>query len=176
MLDYIASKDELIEKTAVVLKTNLLNEIDKKAQSMMEHSKELEKQIGDFKEKMAAAKVNNIMAGVKHIGDINLLTAQVDGMGVDEMKAMADKVKAEVPNSVAVMGAETDGKITFIAMASKDAVKMGVHCGNIIKEITAIAGGRGGGKPDMAQGGGADASKIDDALAKVDDIVTGQTA
>ncbi|MCH5209758.1 MAG: alanine--tRNA ligase [Oscillospiraceae bacterium] len=176
VLDYIASKDELIEKTAVVLKTNLLGEIDKKAQSVMEHSRELEKQIGDFKEKMAAAKVNNIMAGVKHIGDINLLTAQVDGMGVDEMKAMADKVKAEVPNSVAVMGAETDGKITFIAMASKDAVKMGVHCGNIIKEITAIAGGRGGGKPDMAQGGGNDASKIDDALAKVDDIVTGQTA
>lgn len=141
----------------------------------MKESRELEKQIDGFKEKMAAAKVSNIMAGVKHIGEINLLTAQVDGMGADEMKSMADKVKAEVPNSVAVMGALTDGKITFVAMASKDAVKMGVHCGNIIKEITAIAGGRGGGKPDMAQGGGQDASKIDDALAKVDEIVAEQT-
>ena len=96
-------------------------------------------------------------------------------MGADEMKAMADKIKAEVPNSVAVMGALTDGKITFVAMASKDAVKMGVHCGQIIKDITAIAGGRGGGKPDMAQGGGTDANKIDDALARVDEIVEAQT-
>ena len=90
------------------------------------------------------------------------------------MKSMADKIKAEVPNSVAVMGAETDGKITFVAMASKEAVKLGVHCGKIIKDITAVAGGRGGGKPDMAQGGGSDASKIDDALAKVDEIVAEQ--
>lgn len=174
VLQYIENSDKLIASTAAALKTNLLGEIDKKAESAMERNRELEKQIDGFKEKMAAAKVSNIMAGIKHIGDINLLTAQVDGMGPDEMKAMADKVKAEVENSIAVMGAYTDGKITFVAMASKDAVKMGVHCGNIIKEITAVAGGRGGGKPDMAQGGGADASKIDDALARVDEIVAEQ--
>lgn len=175
VLNYIANNDKLIANTAAALKTNLLNEIDKKAENVMTENRELEKQIDGFKEKMAAAKVNNIMAGIKHIGDINLLTAQVDGMGADEMKSMADKVKAEVENSVAVMGALTDGKITFVAMASKGAVKKGVHCGNIIKEITAIAGGRGGGKPDMAQGGGQDASKIDDALARVDEIVAEQT-
>jgi alanyl-tRNA synthetase len=174
VLEYIADKDKLIADTASALKTNIIHEIDKKAESVMSHNRELEKQIETFKNKMAAAKVNNIMAGVKHIGDINLLTAQVDGISVDEMKSMADKIKAEVSNSVAVMGAETDDKITFIAMASKDAVKAGVHCGNIIKEITAIAGGRGGGKPDMAQGGGKDADKIDDALAKVDEIVAEQ--
>ncbi len=175
VLDYIANSDKLIADTAAALKTNLVHEIDKKAAGVMAENRDLEKQIDGFKEKMAAAKVNNIMAGVKHIGEINLLTAQVDGMGADEMKAMADKVKADVENSVAVMGAMTDGKITFVAMASKDAVKKGVHCGNIIKEITAIAGGRGGGKPDMAQGGGQDASKIDDALARVDEIVAEQT-
>ena len=114
------------------------------------------------------------MTGIKHIGEISLITGQVDCMGADEMKSMADKIKAEVPNSVAVMGAETDGKITFVAMASKEAVKLGVHCGKIIKDITAVAGGRGGGKPDMAQGGGSDASKIDDALAKVDEIIAEQ--
>lgn len=175
VLEYINNNDKLIADTAAALKTNQIHEINKKAESLFAQNKELEKQIDNFKEKMAAAKVSNIMAGVKHIGDINLLTAQVDGMGAGEMKAMADKVKAEVPNSVAVMGALTDGKITFVAMASKDAVKAGVHCGNIIKEITAIAGGRGGGKPDMAQGGGTDANKIDDALAKVDEIVEAQT-
>ncbi len=174
VLEYIANSDRLIANTALALKTNQIHEIDKRAESVMTQSRELEKQIDDFKQKMAAAKANNIMTGIKHIGDVQLLTAQVDGMGADEMKAMADKVKAEVPNSVAVMASNTDGKITFVAMASKDAVKMGIHCGMIIKDITAIAGGRGGGKPDMAQGGGTDANKIDDALAKVDEIVLAQ--
>lgn len=175
VLEYIKNNDELIANTAAALKTNLIHEIDKKAESVMSQNRDLEKQIDGIKQKMAAAKANNIMAGIKHIGDVQLLTAQVDGMGSDEIKSIADKVKAEVPCSVAVLAANTDGKITFVAMASKDAVKAGVHCGMIIKEITAIAGGRGGGKPDMAQGGGTDAAKIDDALAKVDEIVAAQT-
>ncbi len=175
VLDYIAENDALIARCGAALKTNLLHEIDKKAESVMNESRELEKRISLLNEKMAAAKVNNVMAGVKHIGKINLLTAQVDGMGAGELKTMADKIKAEVENSVAVLAASADGKITFVAMASKDAVKMGVHCGQIIKNITAIAGGRGGGKPDMAQGGGQDALRIDDALARVDDIVMEQT-
>ncbi len=174
VLGYIKSDDKLIADTAAALKTSQLHSIDKKAESVMAQCRELEKTIDGFKEKMAAAKASNIMAGVKHVGEVNLLTAQLDGMGTDELKKIADRVKTEVPASVAVMGANTDGKITFIAMASKDAVAKGVHCGNIIKEITAAAGGRGGGKPDMAQGGGKDADKIDDALALVDEIVKSQ--
>ena len=153
VLEYINNSDRLIEKTAAALKINQINEIDHKAESVMAQCRELEKAVDSFKEKMAAAKANNIMTGIKHIGEISLITAQVDGMGADEMKSMADKIKAEVP---------------------KEAVKLGVHCGKIIKDITAVAGGRGGGKPDMAQGGGSDASKIDDALAKVDEIIAEQ--
>ncbi|MCH5188104.1 MAG: alanine--tRNA ligase [Oscillospiraceae bacterium] len=176
VLGYIHESDELIRSTAIALKTNQVREIDKRAESVMAQSREYERQIETFKEKMAAAKVNNIMAGVKHIGEVKLLTAELDGMGVDELKSMADKIKAEIPMSVAVLAANTDGKITFVAMASKEAVSMGVHCGAIIKEITAIAGGKGGGKPDMAQGGGTEANKVDDALARVDEIVEAQTS
>ncbi len=171
VLDYIAKNDKLIVDTAVALKTNLVNEIDKKAEALMAQAKDYERQIETFKSKMAAAKVNNIMTGIKHIGGLNVLIAQVDGMAVDEMKTMADKIKAEVENSVAVLATVNDGKITFVAMASKAAVEKGVHCGTIIREITAVAGGKGGGKPDMAQGGGTEVSKVDDALAKVDDVI-----
>ncbi|MBQ8300949.1 MAG: alanine--tRNA ligase [Clostridia bacterium] len=174
VLEYIADSDRLIANTALALKTNQIHDVDKRAESVMAQCRELEKKIDDFKQKIAAAEVNSIMGGIKHIGDVRLVTAQVDGMGVDEMKAMADKVKTKAENSVAVLASNTDGKITFIAMATKGAVELGVHCGMIIKDITAIAGGRGGGKPDMAQGGGTDANKIDDALAKVDDIVSAQ--
>ena len=174
VLDYISEHDNLIKNTAVALKTNLLNEIDKKAEALVNETKELQREIDSFREKMAKASANDIMAGVKHIGDVDVLVAQLNGMSVDEIKTVCDNAKAKSENSLVVIGAETDGKITFVAMATKGAVSCGVHCGNIIKEITAIAGGRGGGKPDMAQGGGKDADKIDNALAVVDEIVKTQ--
>ena len=173
VLDYIASNDKLIADTAAALKTNQIHEIDKKAEAVVNENRDLNKTINDFKEKMAAAATKNVMLGIKHIGDINLATAQVD-QDAAGMKSMADTMKAQQPNSVVVLASEVDGKITFVAMATKDAVAKGVHCGNIIKEITAIAGGRGGGKPDMAQGGGTISNKIDDALAKVDEIIEAQ--
>ena len=170
VLDYIAKDDALIASTAAALKTNQIHEIDKKAEALVSENKKLSKAISDFQEEMAAAAAKNVMMGIKHIGEINLLTALVD-MDVAGLKAMADTIKTEQPNAVAVLAANNDGKITFVAMASKDAVAKGVHCGKIIKEITALVGGRGGGKPDMAQGGGSNADKIDDALATVDDII-----
>ena len=129
--------------------------------------------LDNIKQKMAEAAAKNVMLGIKHIGDINLATAQVN-QDVNGMKAMADKMKAQQPNSVVVLASENDGKITFIAMATKDAVAKGVHCGNIIKEITAVCGGRGGGKPDMAQGGGTLTDKLSDALVKAEEILEAQ--
>ncbi len=174
VLEYMQNNDALIERTAAALKTNLVHEIDKKAESIIAQGREFEKKLESFAEKMAVIRTNNIMTSIKHLGKVNLLTAQVDGASVQEMKSMADTAKSKMKNGIIVLAANTDGKITFIAMAMKEAVEQGVHCGKIIKEITAIAGGRGGGKPDMAQGGGQDANKIDDALARVDDIVAEQ--
>ncbi|MDO5397698.1 MAG: alanine--tRNA ligase [bacterium] len=175
VLDYIKAKDEMLARTGAALKTNRLDELDSKAAAVMEENRELSKKIEGFEAKMAELKTKDIMTSVKHIGKMNVLTAQFDGMAVPELKNIADRAKSEIENCVAVLAANTDGKITFVAMASKDAVKAGVHCGNIIKELTAVCGGRGGGKPDMAQGGGKDALKIDDALSKVDDLVAGMT-
>ncbi len=174
VLSYIEEKDAVIARTGAALKTNLLNEIDKKAESLMAELKENQKEIEAIKSKMAAAKANDIMSGIKHIGDINLIVAQLDNSTVDNLRKTGDAIKEKTPMCVCVFGANTDGKISFIAMAGADAVAKGVHCGKIIKEITAIAGGSGGGKPDSAQGGGKDASKIDDALARVDEIITSQ--
>ena len=175
VLKYIADNDALIAGTAAALKTNLLNEIDKKAEAVMTELKDAQKDIEAIKAKMAAAKAQDIMASVKHIGDIDLLCAQLDGTTADGLKTIADKFKENTECGAVVLASNTDGKITFVAMATKAAVAKGVHAGNIIKDITAIAGGRGGGKPDMAQGGGSDAGKIDDALARVDDLIIEMT-
>ena len=175
VVEYIKEKDALIANTAKVLKTNLLGEIDKKAEVLAYELKNAEKELEAIKAKLASAKANDMMAGIKHIGEIELVTAQLDGLTANDLKTAADDIKAKMNAGVVVLGSNTDGKITFVAMATKEAVKIGAHSGNIIKEITQIAGGRGGGKPDMAQGGGKDAAKIDDALARVDEIVAAQT-
>ena len=175
VMEYIIEHDALIMRTAAALKTNLLHEIDKKAEAAMAELKDSQKAAEAIKAKLAAAKASDIMAGVKHVGDINVLTAQLDGTTADGLKTIADKFKEKEECGAVVLAANTDGKIVFVAMATKAAVAKGVHAGKIIKDITAIAGGRGGGKPDMAQGGGNDAAKIDDALARVDEIIAEQT-
>jgi len=174
VLKYIDEKDSLIERTAVNLKTNLVNEIDQKALSYVSELKEVQKQIESAKAKMAMAKANNVMAGVRHIGDVDLFVSQLDGQSVDDMRKMGDAIKEKSSTCVCVLAANTEGKISFVAMAAQDAVKKGIHCGKIIKEITAIAEGSGGGKPDSAQGGGKNPDKIDDALARVDEIIKAQ--
>lgn len=171
VLKLIDEKQGLINRTAAALKLKSAADIDVKVEALVNEHKELERKIEQFNDKMAAMRTKNMMAEVRHLGSVNVLTAQVDGMGANEMKALADNAKAQMQSGVVVLASNTDGKITFIAMAMPEAVKAGVHCGNIIREVTAICGGKGGGKPDMAQGGGVDAMKIDDALAKVDDIV-----
>lgn len=174
VMEYIADHDALIGRTAAALKTNLLHEIDKKAEAAMSELKESQRAAEAIRTKLAAAKASDIMAGVKHIGDVNVLTAQLDGTTADGLRTIADKFKEKEECGAVVLAANTNGKIVFVAMATKAAVAKGVHAGNIIKNITAIAGGRGGGKPDMAQGGGNDAAKIDDALARVDEIIAEQ--
>ena len=140
----------------------------------MEELKNANRELESVKARLAAEKAGDVMSNAEKIGDIDLVCARLDGQSVDALKTMADDIKAKNENAVIVLAANTDGKITFVAMAAKNAVSKGVHSGKIINEITAIAGGSGGGKPDMAQGGGKDASKIDEALAAVSELVKGQ--
>ena len=174
VLEYIKSKDEIIEKTAVVLKTNLLNEIDKKAENMANELKTLQKEIESLKAKAANAKANDILSSIKNINGVDVLSAYISGMSADDLKTTADGVKEKYPCCTVVLASDAEDKITFVAMATKDAVTKGVHAGNIIREVTAIAGGKGGGKPDMAQGGGKDKDKIEEAIAKVEEIIKSQ--
>ncbi|MGM9937196.1 MAG: alanine--tRNA ligase [Candidatus Ornithomonoglobus sp.] len=174
VLNLISDYEGVLARTGAAMKSNRLMELDRKAAAVMAENKALEKKIEELNGKIAAEQSRSMLSGAKTVGSVNVLTVRVDGMSVPDMKTLGDSAKNDLENGVVVLGAETDGKITLIAMASKDAVRNGVHCGNIIKNITAIAGGRGGGKPDMAQGGGKDAAKIDDALAAVEAIVSEQ--
>lgn len=170
VLEYLKDKDAVIERTAEILKTKP-NDIDKKAEALTNEYKEVKRNLDSLKSKMANEQAADIMSGAHEINGVNVLCARFDGVSGDDLIKMGDSVKEKLGCGVFVAAGENESKIIFVAMASKDAVKKGIHAGNIIKEITKVAGGSGGGKPDMARGGGKDAAKIDAALNMVDEIV-----
>ena len=98
------------------------------------------------------------------MGKIKLVCARLDDMQIDAARALADDIKANHADTVAVLAIKGE-KLNFIAVAGKDAVAAGVHAGKLVGAVAAITGGKGGGRPDNAMAGGADASKIDEALA-----------
>ena len=111
-----------------------------------------------------------LLAGIKTVGSFKLLTAKVE-MRPDAARLLGDTVKAKYSDAVAVFAAVCDGRLNFVVAAGPDAVKAGAHAGNILREVAAICGGKGGGRPDSAMGGGKDIAKIDEALAKVEELL-----
>lgn len=140
----------------------------------MPEFKETRKKLDSVQAKLASGKAETIMAGKKNISGVELLCAQVDGLSVNDLRTMGDNIRNKLDCGLVVLASAAEGKIMFLAMATKSACDKGIHAGNVIREITKIAGGSGGGKPDMAQGGGKDVNKIDDALARVDDLISEQ--
>ena len=176
VLDYLKEKEALIQRTAEQLKANPA-EIDLKAASVVSEGKELQKKIDAFREKLAKGLTENLMVGAKIVGDIRVITADLGEGTMDELRVTGDQLKDKLQKpGVIVLANHMDDKISFISLATKEAVALGAHAGMIMKEITAIAGGSGGGKPDSARGGGKILDKVDNALAVVDEIVAKQIA
>ncbi len=171
VLDYIAQKDSLILKTAEVLKSNI-SEIDLKATSVVAELKDAGKKIDELTSKLAGGMADDVLASAKDICGVKVISSVVPSLAANDLAVMGDKLKDKLTQAgVIVLASEKDDKISFIAMANKDALEKGVHSGNIIREITKIAGGSGGGKPDLARGGGKDASKLSYAIAAVEALV-----
>ncbi len=157
--------------TADILKANPA-EINVKAAATVAELKELNRKIDFLREKAAKSLAENILVGSKVAGGVRIVTADIGEGSMDELRVAGDQLKDRIKEpGVIVLANQKDGKINFVSIANKEAIAMGVHAGNIMKEITKIAGGSGGGKPDSARGGGKLPEKVDDALAAVDDLV-----
>ena len=137
----------------------------------MDELRQLRSALAHFKEKEAAGEANNFLMGAKEVGGLKVLTSSLPDADADQMRKMGDALKDKAANVVAVLSTVKEGKITFLAVCGKDAVAKGIKAGDIIRSVTALCGGKGGGKPDSAMGGGTDVLKLDDALASVDNFV-----
>ena len=108
---------------------------------------------------------------VMKFGGLKVLTATRSGMDANALRQMGDFLRDKEPTVVAVLASVNGDKITFLAICGPEAVKKGIKAGDLVKNVCTICGGKGGGKPDSAMGGGTELLKVDDALAAVDDFV-----
>ncbi len=170
VLELLGERDALIHDTAKELKSPNVNAIAKKAESLQNEIKELRRELESANSQIANAKAEALLSGIKTVGKFRLLAAKVE-MRPDQARGLCDTVKEKYSDAVAVFAAVSDGKLNFAVAAGSDAVKAGAHAGNILREVAAICGGKGGGRPDSAMGGGRDIDKVSEALLKAEEIL-----
>ena len=161
---------QMAVQAATILKAKP-GELKEKAEAVMGEIRSLHQLVEKYKAKEAAGETDRILFGAHEVGELKVLTATVPDADGGRLRQMGDMLREKDPCVVAVLACVNDGKITFLCACGKEAVKKGVKAGDIIKQVCAIAGGSGGGKPDSAMGGGRDILMLDNALAMVDNVV-----
>lgn len=153
-----------------ILKVNKDSYIDK-LKNYMEETKALIKKLEEFERDKALSNVDELINNAKKVGNLNVVTKRFKDIDVDSLRTLADAVRDKLDNAVIVFATENNGKINLLTAVSKNAITNTMQAGKIVKEVAKIVGGGGGGRPDMAMAGGKDATKIDEALSQVEDIV-----
>ena len=172
-LDVMNRNQEMLFQAAAALKAKP-GELREKAEQTMLEVKTLHQMVEKFKAKESAGEAERFLFGARQVGELKVLTATIADADANKLRQMGDMLRDKAPNVVAVLATVNGEKITFLAVCGKEAVAKGIKAGEIIKNVTAICGGKGGGKPDSAMGGGTEVLKLDDALASIDDFVAGK--
>ena len=159
-----------VYNACAILKTKP-SELAHKLESQVEEIKALKKAIESFKAKENAGAADRFLVGAHTIGGLKVFTANIPDADAGKLRQMGDTLRDKAPNLVAVLSTVAGDKVTFLAICGKDAIAKGMKAGELVKLVCSACGGSGGGKPDSAMGGGKDATKLDDALALVDNYV-----
>ncbi len=146
-------------------------EIPGKIEALIKNNKELEKEIKKTKSKQIMTNIDDFIKKAITVDNVKLVSASLKNMGHEVLRDLADALKTKMGSAVIVLGSVKEGKVCLVTAVTSDLVSKGLHAGKIIKEIAQITGGSGGGRPDMAQAGGKDASKLDQALKQVPEII-----
>ncbi|GGG12524.1 alanine--tRNA ligase [Paenibacillus albidus] len=172
---FTESQLDLLKQSAGLLKSSL-NDVPKRIEALHGQVRELSRENESLQSKLSATFAAELTGNVKTVGaaGTQLLAVEVQAGNMDALRSTADELKAKLPDAVLVLGAAMDDKVNFVVAVPQELVKKGFHAGKLVKEIAAVCGGGGGGRPDMAQAGGKDASKLGEALAKAEELVAAQ--
>ncbi|HBG0526888.1 alanine--tRNA ligase [Clostridioides difficile] len=171
--EYLKERDGIISEVCVNLKSkedNLIQRIS----SLLEENKNLSKELHDMKAKMSLQSVDSIFDSKVEVNGVNLITNKFEGMDMDTLRETADNLRDKLGSGVVVLANVVDDKVNFVVTATKDVLDKGIHSGNIVREVAKIAGGKGGGRPNMAQAGASDVSKVDQALSYASEVIKTQ--
>jgi alanyl-tRNA synthetase len=158
----VKKQEKSIQEIAQMLKasdTDVVGRVEK----LVSQLKETEKELDRLKHKFQSSQAGDVIADVKEINGVKVLATRVDNMEQKDLRDFGDKLRDKLGSGILAVGSAKDGKVSLIVMVSNDLTQK-YHAGHIIKDMAAILGGTGGGKPDMAQSGGKDPGKLDEAL------------
>ena len=170
---YYREMENNLKSAAELLKTRPAD-ICSRISTLLKEHKELQSEVASLKSKAAGNALGSIDDDVKEIAGIKYVAKAVEGVDMNALRELGDKIKDKIGGGVVVLASAVDGKVNLIAMAADDAQAKGAHAGNLIKAIAAHVGGGGGGKPGMAQAGGKNPAGIADAVAAVSEVLKGQ--
>ncbi|MBO5938103.1 MAG: alanine--tRNA ligase [Clostridia bacterium] len=171
VLALLEENGALIAKTATELRVQKSSEIAERAAQLQKELHAMKKELEAMNAKLAATKLDDILASAKTVGSLRLITAELKDMQPDAARSLADEIKARAADAVAVLALNSAEKLNFLAVAGKDAVAAGAHAGKLVGAVAQITGGKGGGRPDNAMAGGQDRAKIAEALTASESIL-----
>jgi len=165
VMQHIKDNEALLAEAAKELKVQKPADLAKRAAQLQAELSAMKKEIDALNSKIAASKLDGIMANAQQVKGVRLVCADLAEMQADAARSLADEIKARYDDTVAVLAVHGEGKLNFIAVAGKAAVAGGAHAGRLVGAVAAVTGGKGGGRPDNAMAGGREESKIAEALA-----------
>ncbi|NJP36552.1 alanine--tRNA ligase [Alkalicoccus luteus] len=169
--EYMKERENVLLQAAAALKTNA-EEVPQRISLLQQQLRESERENESLTSRISRMEAASILDRAETVNGVSVLAEQVEAPDMNALRSLADSLKEKMDSGILVLGAAHGGKVSFVAAVSPDLVKEGYHAGKLIKEVAAVCGGGGGGRPDMAQAGAKDASKIPEALNKVSEIVT----
>ena len=174
VLKHIENDERIMQSAAAAMKLGNVAELDKRAATLAAEVKAKDRELAELRGEISALKAGSLMDSARQVGGVRLITAEVEVSNPGELRSMCDTARDNGADIVAVFAGvnKEKGTLNFACACGADAIKLGAHAGNIVRETAKIAGGSGGGKPDSAMAGAKDASKADEALAAVDSIVS----
>lgn len=174
VLKHIENDERIMQSAAAAMKLGNVAELDKRAATLAAEVKAKDRELAELRSEISALKAGSLMDSARQVGGVRLITAEVEVSNPGELRSMCDTARDNGADIVAVFAGinKEKGTLNFACACGADAIKLGAHAGNIVRETAKIAGGSGGGKPDSAMAGAKDDSKADEALAAVDSIVS----
>ena len=170
---YALQKEQLVAELSRSLKS-AEKDIVGRVEQLAAQNKELEKEIAQLHAAASKNQVDGLLNNVKEVNGVKVLACEVEAADMNSLRDMSDMFRDKLQSGVVVLGAKSDSGVNLIVAATKDLTQRGIHAGKMIKEIAKVTGGGGGGRPDMAQAGGKDYSKLADALNLAEGLVADQ--